>query len=227
MKRRVGHLLALLALVAACKTKLAPLEVRDTSMGLLFTWIDARGDYHVELSPKDVPEVGRDVVRVVDPARDEGSHDAAVFLVDLRTRSSGGTYPLRMAPLAEFEKLATERRTQARSRRTTDATPQASVPAQPQANAPGQGSATAAPLITIYGASWCGPCHDAERYLRKRGIAYVMKDVEVDANAASEMQRKLRAIGRGAGSIPVIDVGGRILVGFSEMVLEEALGKAM
>ena len=36
------------------------LSVKDESEGLLLTWIDEKGDFHVEQKVTDVPLVGRD-----------------------------------------------------------------------------------------------------------------------------------------------------------------------
>ena len=47
-------------------------------------------------------------------------------------------------------------------------------------------------------------------------MPYVLKDIEADRLADEEMQEKLETAGRRGGSIPVIDVQGQILVGFSE-----------
>jgi glutaredoxin len=221
---------ASLLLVGACKTKSSALQVRDESTGLLYTWIDEGGDYHVEQSARDVPERSRDTVRVVDPARDDGTHDEAVYLVDLRTKSADGLYPARTAPLSQFEEIANGRRALRILRARTMPSAQVdddTVPRRTQELPRAPASANTATLVTIYGASWCGPCHDAERFLQKRGIRYVMRDVEKDEGAAREMQSKLQAVGRRSGSIPVIDVGGKILVGYSEFSLEEALGKSM
>ena len=80
--------------------------------------------------------------------------------------------------------------------------------------------------MIIYGASWCGACHEAAAYLRRRGIPFVEKDIEEDRSAALEMKSKLQRNGLPGGSIPVLDVRGKILVGFSARAVEDALGKA-
>ena len=36
---------------------------------------------------------------------------------------------------------------------------------------------TTRPPVIIYGAEWCGPCHQAAAYLRQRGIQFVEKDI--------------------------------------------------
>ena len=49
---------------------------------------------------------------------------------------------------------------------------------------------------------------------------------EADATAATEMKTKLKRAGFPGGSIPVIDVRGKILVGFNPQAVDEALGRA-
>jgi glutaredoxin len=81
--------------------------------------------------------------------------------------------------------------------------------------------------VIIYGAEWCGACHQAAAYLRRKGIPFIEKDIEKDPQAAREMQGKLRSAGvRNGGSIPVIDVRGKVMVGFSPGAVDEALGHA-
>jgi glutaredoxin len=82
-------------------------------------------------------------------------------------------------------------------------------------------------VVVIYGAEWCGACHEAARYLRRKGIPYVDKDVEKDPAAAREMQQKLAKSGLHEGSIPVIDVRGKVMVGFNPAEIDAALGEPL
>jgi glutaredoxin len=70
-------------------------------------------------------------------------------------------------------------------------------------------AAAATPTAILYSADWCGACRKAKRYLTRRGVAYEERDVD-DPAIAAELLRKT-----GSRSIPVIDVGGRVLTGFS------------
>jgi glutaredoxin len=79
----------------------------------------------------------------------------------------------------------------------------------------------------IYGAEWCSACHQAAKYLRSKGIPYVDRDVEKDPDAAREMQQKLAKSGLREGSIPVIDVRGKVMVGFNPAEIDAALGQAL
>ena len=81
--------------------------------------------------------------------------------------------------------------------------------------------------MIIYGASWCGPCHQAAAYFTKRGIKFIEHDIEKDSSAAREMQAKLAKAGARGGSIPVLDVRGRILIGFDQRAVDQALGQPL
>ena len=73
-------------------------------------------------------------------------------------------------------------------------------------------------MVTIYSAVWCGFCHTAKRYLDQLGVKYEDKDVEKDpANAAAAVEKS------GQMGVPVIDVGGTIIVGFDRPRLNAAL----
>jgi glutaredoxin len=77
--------------------------------------------------------------------------------------------------------------------------------------------------VIVYGASWCGACHEAVAYLKRRRVPVVEKDIEQDPAAEREMQTKLARAGIHGGSIPVIDVKGKILIGFEPHALEAAV----
>jgi glutaredoxin len=216
----------------------APLVVKDSSDGLLFTWVDEKGDFHVEEKAKDVPLVGRDVVRVVDPNTYDVTHPDRIFVADLRTVGPDGSYAVKSETRADFDNLAEVRRskngpTLANAPRLPEnpAPGSASEPATPSgAPAGGSGSETSAaprPAVILYGASWCGACHQAAAYLKRKGVAFIEKDIEEDPNAAREMQAKLAHAGMHGGSIPVLDVRGRVMVGFDPQEVDSALGSTL
>jgi glutaredoxin len=206
-----------------------PIAVKADSEGLLLTWIDDKGDFHVETRVADVPLMGRDAVRVVDPNKDDGAHTDRVSVVDLRQARADGTFPVRSMTRTDFEALAVARREKAGPTLAAPGTPAPSSNAGATAAAPDLGATkpAARPTVIIYGAEWCGACHDAARYLRQKGVPYVEKDVEKDPAAASEMQAKLSKNGLRSGSIPVIDVRGRVMVGFNAAEIDGALGQPM
>jgi glutaredoxin len=212
---------------AAIEPELKAPIVKDDSDGLLFTWIDDKGDFHVEMRLADVPMMGRDTVRVVDPGGDS-SRGERIFVADLRDKRADATYAVRTMARADFEAIAVARR-----EKTGPTLASAAVPSAPPSGVaaaepePGTAKPASRTTVIIYGAEWCAACHDAARYLRKRGIAYVEKDVEKDAAAAREMQQKLAKSGMRPGSIPVLDVRGKMMVGFNPAEVDAALGEPL
>jgi len=216
---------------AAVDTDVAPFVVKADSDGLLLTWIDDKGDFHVETKVADVPMMGKDAVRVVDPNKDEGTHEDRIFVVDLRQAREDGTFPVRAMTRADFEAIAVARREKTGPTLASAAPPSPSAPA-PQASAGAAATDTpqrpaAIGSVIIYGAEWCGACHEAAKYLKRKGIPFIEKDVEKDPGAAREMQDKLAKNGLHSGSIPVIDVRGKVMVGFNASEIDGALGAAL
>jgi glutaredoxin len=201
----------------------ADLVVRDDSQGLLLTWIDEHGDFHVVESVGDVPLTGRDTVRVVDPNRETGED---FVITDLRAANPNGTYPVRTMKRADFEALAVARR-QENGPTLGSAAPDQVAAKAAAADAGAGAVATGRPAAIIYGASWCGACHQAAAYLKQKKVPYVEKDIEADSGAAAEMQGKLAKIGQRGGSIPVLDIRGRVMVGFNPHQVDDALGQAL
>ncbi|MDB4936317.1 MAG: hypothetical protein JWP87_3289, partial [Labilithrix sp.] len=202
-----------------------PPVVRDTTEGLQLTWIDEKGEFHIEQRVADVPAASRDVVRVrvLDPATEVPMGDR-VFIADLRASGSDGIYVVRAVPRAEFEDVAVARRAKSGAAVLAPKAA-ASVAASAVAGAGGGAADEAArPAVIIYGASWCGPCHQAAAYLKKKGVVFVEHDIEQDSSKAREMQTKLAKAGMRGGSIPVLDVRGKILVGFDARAVDQALG---
>jgi glutaredoxin len=199
------------------------LVLKDDTRGFLLTWVDDKGDFHVAETVADVPMTGRDAVRVVDPSR-EASEDFVV--ADLRSARLDGTYPLRMMHRVDFEQLAVARRQQNGPTLVSNGQPDGGVAMgagegaadHPNDPAPGR------PTVIVYGASWCSACHQAAAYLKSKHVNYVEKDIEADSSAAQEMNGKLQRFGLHGGSIPVLDVRGRVMVGFNPHEVDDALG---
>lgn len=225
--------LAMLSMLGGCSHKrtddgtapaadraLPPLTIQDDTPDLLLTWIDDKGDTHVELRPADVPAAGRALVRAVVSDREEGTRDL-FYVADLTKKLEDGAYPTRTMRRREWESEI-EKRREAYFAKTAPPPPAGTGSAGDGPPAQERGAMT----VIIYGASWCGPCHQAADYLKSRGIAYVMKDIEETPGAAAEMRDKLTRAGYHGGSIPVIDVRGQILVGFSASSIDRALAKA-
>jgi len=212
--------------------ELPPLEVKADSPNLLLTWIDDKGDFHVVQKPADVPTEGRAKVRVVVTNREEGT-GALVYVTNLDETTAAGAYRLKTMPRPEWEELGASKRKARLEALAPSALPSASAApggAGPDGKPSSGNSAAKGPatgvVVIIYGADWCKPCHDAERYLKQRGATVIKKNIDDNEVAAEEMHKKLARAGRSGASIPVIDIMGQIQVGFSPAALDEALATA-
>ena len=72
--------------------------------------------------------------------------------------------------------------------------------------------------VTVYSATWCAFCHASKDYLDKLGVKYTDKDVDADPAAGLEAVNK-----SGQRGIPVLDIGGTIIVGFDRPKIDFAL----
>jgi len=202
--------------------ELPRLELKDETPGLVLTWLDAKGDFHVVQKLADVPTEGKDAVRVYLEGREEGTLDQ-FYIADLRLKAADGTYPVATMSRSEWELLAERRR----ARTMAAAAPSGSGSARP---APTEAPTAAAPnsklTVIVYGADWCQPCKDAMRYLRRKGVNAIEKDIEEDESARAEMKAKMRRAGiSDRGGIPVIDIRGKILQGFSARDIDKAIAE--
>jgi glutaredoxin len=68
--------------------------------------------------------------------------------------------------------------------------------------------------VILYSAVWCGVCKATAEFLRKEGIPYEEKDVEKDAGAQQELACKALKTGKKINGVPVLDIGGTLLLGF-------------
>ncbi len=75
--------------------------------------------------------------------------------------------------------------------------------------------------VTVYSTPTCPYCVLAKEYLSSKGVKYVDHDVSRDRPKAIEMIRKSEQTG-----VPVIDIGGEIIIGFDRQRIDEALARA-
>jgi len=165
---------------------------------LLLSVLDEQGrPINVE-RPDDIPLSLRARVMVVDLARspEQRQADRFVFFADLTRPDADGRYTAR--PMSRYRR--------------------------PVANATGP-LAAAAGGVVLYSAPWCGFCKQAKAYLKQRGIAFVERDVEASATAQRELDAKLRAAHAAGGGVPVLDIGGQLVLGFDRARIDEALAK--
>jgi len=72
--------------------------------------------------------------------------------------------------------------------------------------------------VKIYSTPTCAYCHMAKEYFKEKKIDFKDFDVSSD-NAAAEEMKKIS----GQLSVPVIDINGKIILGFDQEKIEEAL----
>jgi glutaredoxin len=95
----------------------------------------------------------------------------------------------------------------------------ASAPIEDDPAAADERSSASAEII-LYSADWCGACRAAKSYMDQKGIEYDERNVD-EVRWRDEMQAKA-----GPGGIPVFDIGGQILRGFSPQLLDQAIQSA-
>lgn len=75
------------------------------------------------------------------------------------------------------------------------------------------------PRIILFTTPTCSYCRVAKKYLRERGVPFKDVDVSKDPIAARDMVRR-----SGQQGVPVIDIGGKIVVGFDRPKIDQLLG---
>jgi glutaredoxin-like YruB-family protein len=72
--------------------------------------------------------------------------------------------------------------------------------------------------VIVYSTPTCPYCKLAKEYMTEKGVAFTNVDVSSDPALAEEMIKKSGQMG-----VPVIDVDGKIIVGFDKEGLKAAL----
>ncbi len=73
--------------------------------------------------------------------------------------------------------------------------------------------------VTVYSTQSCPYCVMLKDFLKEKGIEFKDYDVSTDREKAKEMIDKT-----GQQGVPVIDIGGKAIVGFDRAAIAEALG---
>ena len=72
--------------------------------------------------------------------------------------------------------------------------------------------------VTIYSTQFCPWCHKTKEFFKTNKVKFTDIDVGENQKAATEMIKK-----SGQQGVPVIDIDGKIIVGFDEPELRKAL----
>lgn len=73
--------------------------------------------------------------------------------------------------------------------------------------------------VKVYSTSTCPYCHMLKDFLKEKDIPFEDLDVGANPQAAKEMKDKSGQLG-----VPVIDIEGKIIVGFSKDIISKELG---
>lgn len=72
--------------------------------------------------------------------------------------------------------------------------------------------------VIVYSTPTCPYCVYAKDFFKEKGVQFEDVDVSTDRTRAMEMIEKSGQMG-----VPVIDIGGKIIVGFQPAVFEELI----
>ncbi len=72
--------------------------------------------------------------------------------------------------------------------------------------------------ITMYTTPTCGYCHMAKNYFKMLKLDVITKDITKDEEAMKEIEEKTDQF-----SVPVIDIDGRVVVGFNRPIIDIVL----
>lgn len=174
----------------------------------VLTFAGERGEFADTSKPETVPEAARGLVRVK-LLSGEAAPAGTVWVANLRTPDPDGRYKLSTVAREMFEELAVGQGL-------------ASEVSLPEGLEPPENVAAATGVV-VYKTAWCGVCKKLEAYLQRKGVDYEAKDIEKDPQAAAELRAKASASGISTSSVPVIEVGGQLIVGFDRARLEKLL----
>lgn len=70
----------------------------------------------------------------------------------------------------------------------------------------------------VYTTTWCPYCQEAKEYLTENGVPYEEKNIELDLKTRAEMIQKSGQLG-----VPVLEIDGKLIVGFAPTEIDKAL----
>lgn len=73
-------------------------------------------------------------------------------------------------------------------------------------------------MIKVYSTPTCPWCVKAKNFLNEKGVEFEDIDVSASDEARNELVEKSGQMG-----VPVLDINGKIIVGFNQATIEEAL----
>jgi glutaredoxin len=187
---------------------------------LLFTYVQPNGMFATTDKAEKVPEMARQLVRIMGNGKNEPQrrNNFNVEVIDLRELLAKGKTQPRVILREAFETGALAQLPPGDS--CLLAGPHG--PPLPDENGM-TGSPGEPPIVILYSTRWCGTGKAARQYLVSNRIPFTSKDIENDASAARELEQKASRFGILSDRVPVLDVRGRLLVGYDEMRMDGLL----
>jgi arsenate reductase-like glutaredoxin family protein len=196
----------------------------------LFTYAEPAGTFSTTDKPETIPESARGLVRVIEPTEQMKGAADRVYVTNVGELVAKGKSSAKAMSREAFETAALAALPGGQSSPfAAQQMAPAPIPAaggSPPTTPPGGTAAPGTtPLVTIYGTSWCGACRSAREYMAAHKIPFADKDIEKDPAAARELADKAAKMGIPTDRIPIIDVRGRLLLGFDRERIEALLGQ--
>ncbi len=176
--------------------------INEENAHLIFTFQDDKGEYHSVSKIHEVPEIARKQVIVTDLSLSGQERNAAqvLYITDLTVKKTDGSYGYSLISRVAFEKPVHD-----------------DQKIESTANLNGN-------QIIIYSTRWCGVCKKTKKFFTDHKISFVEKDIEGSQSAMKELNSKLAARQMSFSGVPVIDVKGKLVVGFDEETLLSLIG---
>jgi glutaredoxin len=186
---------------AATAEEFATLNITDEADQFLFSYLLADGSFATVEKASDVPAEARGQVIVIDkslsPQRRQS--DKILYIANLTSKRTDGSYPYSIVSRFRFE----------RDLLREPAKKSAVLPDECKDLAPSPPD-----RVILYSASWCSVCKAAAAFMTREGIPFIEKDIEQQPGAQQELTCKAMKTGTSINGVPVLDVAGKLLVGF-------------
>lgn len=75
------------------------------------------------------------------------------------------------------------------------------------------------PNVIVYSTTHCPWCVKVKDFLKQNNVQFEERNAETNPQYAQELFKK-----SGGGAVPVIDIGGTIIIGFNPAKIKAALG---
>jgi glutaredoxin len=185
----------------ATTEEFATLHITDEADRFLFSYLLADGSFATVEKISDIPAEARGQVVVIDKTLSPEKRQSGkiLYVANLTSTRADGTYPYSIVSRFKFE----------RDLLREPAKKSAVLPDECKNLAPSPED-----RVVLYSASWCSVCKAAAAFMTREGIPFIEKDVEQDPGAQQELTCKAMKTGTSINGVPVLDIAGKLLVGF-------------